>query len=79
LHEWPDADGFAAGQENTHRESNPAHFSVKAAATGQALDGLGRPDPANLPINGRFRRPSVLFRDSGRQKLMQKIHMLSLN
>jgi hypothetical protein len=79
LHELPDAAGFVTDQENTHGESNPAHFSVKMAAAGQALDGLCRPAPANPPFNCRLRPFSVLFRDSRRQKLMQKIHRLTHN
>jgi len=79
LHELPDTAGFVTDQENTHGESNPAHFSVKIAAAGQALDGLRRLGPANPPFNCRLRRLSVLFRDSQRQKLMQKIHRLTHN
>jgi hypothetical protein len=79
LHELPDPAGFVIRQENTHGESNPAHFSVKAAAAGQVFDCLRRPNPANPPFNCRLRRLSVLFRDSRWQKLMQKIHRLTHN
>jgi hypothetical protein len=77
----PDATGTAGcgGEQNSHGESNPAHFSVKTALPGPGLDCQRQPGPANHPLKRRLGPLPVLFRHSQTAKLMQKIHRLSLN
>jgi hypothetical protein len=55
LHELPDAAGFVTRQQNTHGESNPAHFSVKTAARAAFLTGcasLVRPISPSIAVSG---------------------------
>src|SRR5450759_2790762 len=59
----PDATGTAGcgGEQNSHGESNPAHFSVKTALPGPGLDCQRQPGPANPQLKRRLGRLPVLF------------------
>jgi len=60
------------GEQNTRGESNPEHFSVKAAKSGVGL-------PRQRSVNCHLGRLPVLFRYKRGGKLMQKIHRLTDN
>jgi hypothetical protein len=75
---WPGATGerVRIGEQNTHGESNPAHFSVKAALPAGRRTSQILPTAHSTVAKGGF---LSFFGTTRSQKLMQKIHSLTDN